>query len=207
MDPATAAFAENQLIALLPTLVAAAGTEEARAACEQDVRRLFASLQPRDVAEAAMAMRAVAAYFNWRTLLARSGRSEASPDQTNRDMSNARTEGRIFDVTERALQRRCTPPPQRAVRAEAKREPREAPAPADEPRPEIPPIERFQPRDRHGAPIPLHLWDQMTVTQRRAAFANPPDRALWDAARAEEEAAMIAEQQAAGAPPGAMPAG
>jgi hypothetical protein len=209
MDAATTAFAERQLAALLPALVAGTATDEARAACEQDVRQLFAALQPRDVAEAAMAIRAVVAYFNWRTLAAKANRSDALPDQT-RILASARAEGRIFDVTERTLERRRTPPPQRSERARPNREPAEAPSTesqAVEPQPAPPPVERFQPRDRHGAPIPLHLWDQMTVTQRRAAFANPPDRALWDAAREEEAAAMLAEQQAPDAASGVMPAG
>jgi len=69
-----------------------------------------------------------------------------------------------------------------------------------------PPIERYQPRDRHGEPIPLHLWELMTGKQRRAAYGDPSDRALWDAALEEEEA-MIAEQRAQDAAAAAKPAG
>ena len=53
----------------------------------------------------------------------------------------------------------------------------------------------FQPRDRHGNPIPLHRFQDMTPAQRRATYIFPRSAELEAIAVAEQEA-MIAQQAA-----------
>ena len=68
----------------------------------------------------------------------------------------------------------------------AKRAPEQPPAP--------PP--RYSPRDRFGNPIELWRWEDMSMAQRRAVYADPAQVAVLEAALAEEAAAMAAQAAA-----------
>ena len=63
--------------------------------------------------------------------------------------------------------------------------------PDDDPIPHLP---QFQPRDRHGNPIPLYRFRDMTLLQRRATYGDPYDTAAWAAATEEEDAAIAAQK-------------
>jgi hypothetical protein len=154
-----------------------------RAARQEDARTLFASLNPRDAVEAALAAQAVLAHFTALAMYKRAADASLAPPDALRLSSAARAEARAFKTTAKDLEKRHT----QAAKETA----------ADEPPQEIeqvPPIEVFQPRDRYGNPIPMWRNDLMTRKQKRAAY-NFQDKAAWEEARLEEEA-TIAEQRA-----------
>jgi hypothetical protein len=177
-------FIARQIEAVCDALPAARDDPpEVRSARREDARALFASLNPRDAVEAALAAQAVLAHFTSLAMYKRAADLSLAPVDALRLNSAARAEARGFKTTAKDLDKR---------RAQAAK-----PADADEPPPEIeqiPSIEVFQPRDRYGNPIPLWRNDLMTRKQKRAAY-NFQDKAAWEEARVEEEA-MIAEQKA-----------
>ena len=71
------------------------------------------------------------------------------------------------------------------------------PAPEPEQQPDddpIPHLPQFQPRDRHGNPIPLYRFRDMTPKQRRATYGDPYDTATQAIAIEEEDAAIAAQK-------------
>lgn len=127
-----------------------------------------------------------------------------SDEKALRLRAGATAASRSFDTALRTLDKRQNP--DSAARPEGKpasKRPsaaaQKAPPPADSDPPAAPApiqdIELFQPRDRHGKPIPDWRYEWMTMAQRRATYCYPRNPELEAVAIAEEEA-MIAEQAA-----------
>jgi hypothetical protein len=123
---------------------------------------------------------------------------KTEPSVAARARTGAAALSRVRLATLRALQK----PPASAPVAARRRTPAKRSVdpipepPAPEP---IPAQERsYVPRDRFGNQIPPWRWSDMTMAQRSAAFADPAQTALREAALAEE-AAMIAAQAGADA--------
>jgi len=172
-------------------------------------RELFFSLQPRTPFEAILAARAVALHLRGMDLLARAARPDIPDEKAQRLTASAIAAGRSVDAAERILTKR------QGKQDAAAKPARRAPAATRAAQPAEPlPIthhEFFQPRDRHGKPIPDWRYEWMTMAQRRAAYAYPRNPAYEAEALAEEEK-MIAEQaemdrQAAAQAPGEPPTG
>jgi len=157
-------------------------------------RELFFSLQPRTPLEAVLAARAVAACNANMDMYGRAAAPGASTEQAQRIRASATAAARSFDTAIRTLKKEQG--------AQDKPAPRRAPAAARAAQPEqpvqpvpVPQHEFFQPRDRHGNPIPDWRHEWMTMAQRRAAYCYPRNPDLEALAVAEEEK-MIAEQAA-----------
>jgi len=123
--------------------------------------------------------------------LERAAKPGVGGETAGRLRGNALAAARFYKSTLHALRKRSQPdaeplPSTRAAAAARKSEP-----PPQEIEP-IPHIEVFQPRDRRGKPIPRWRNDLMSRKQKNATY-NPRDKAAWDLAREEEDAA-IAEQ-------------
>ena len=177
-------FITRQIEAVCDALPAGRNdSPEVRAARQEDARTLFTAMQPRDAVEAALAAQAVLAHFTALAMYKRAADPALAPPDVLRLNSAARAEARAFKTTTKDLDKRRV---QAAKDAADDEPPREIE--------EIPHIEVFQPRDRHGNLIPMWRNDLMTKKQKRAAY-NFQDKAAWEEARLEEEA-MIAEQQA-----------
>jgi hypothetical protein len=167
----------------------------ARAAHRHNAARtMVIGMHPVDAVEAAIAIAATIAFFASVSLHARA----TSIGATEREATNlsrvAMAEHRAFNAGVRDLDKRHAPaePPARQ-RASRPQKP-EAEPEAIDPDP-IPHLPQFQPRDRHGNPIPLYRFRDMTRLQRRATYGDPFDKAAWDLATEEEEV-LIAEQKA-----------
>lgn len=179
-------FAQRQIDAACDALPSIKNeTPEARAARREDAHTLFADLNPRNAVEAALAAEAVLAHFNSMAMYARAGEPDRPEPEVMRLTSAARSEARSFKATTKDLEKRRA--------AEAKATGAEAAAQEPEFKP-IPRLEVFQPRDRHGQPIPRWRNDLMTPKQKHATY-RPHDHDAWAEATIEEDA-MIAEQQA-----------
>ena len=159
-------------------------------------RAMVIAAHPADPIEAALAITAAVAY---QASLA-SNALAASPGltglQSNRYARTAIAQDRAFRAGVAALAKHRGAIAQPAT---PKRD-RTASPPGSEPEPQpdddpIPHLPQFQPRDRHGNPIPLYRFRDMTPLQRRTTYGDPYDTAGWAAATAEEDAA-IAEQKA-----------
>jgi len=160
----------------------------------QCARTMFFALQPRDAAEAAAAVRAVAAHFAAIDMHYRAFRPGLSDDTAMRLRASANTCARAADAGQRALRKPPVAAPPKPRKADAPVPPSPAPAPSP-PVPLDPSTLRFYPRDRYGNTIRLWQPEQLTKAQLYAALACPRDPELEAAAIAEEEA-MIAEQAA-----------
>ena len=110
------------------------------------------------------------------------------------DLNPHRTRGRLRRLQVLDLHRGATTQPAnpKRARASSKAAPEPEQQPDDDPMPHLP---QFQPRNRHGEPIPLYRFRDMTRLQKLATYGDPYDTAAWTAATEEEDAA-IAEQQA-----------
>ncbi len=210
-DPADQAdfnFVNHALDTLADDRMAEAGAARRKAS-----RALFNAMAPHDDAEAALVALAVAAYHGAMDSFARADEPGASNEIVIRLRSNALAAARSYAATLRLLRKpqstagketargqtvksrpqNHTPPP---VEPNATPD-AEAEAAVDSPPP--PPRQQFQPRDKHGQPIPLFRNELMTLAQRRAAYCDPQD-ADYPAKCAEaiaEETAAIAAQAAA----------
>lgn len=159
----------------------------------QDARVMAAALHPADIIEAATAVLATVAYYASLALHA----CATQPGQTAREATAlcrvALAEHRAHSTGVRDLAKRHAPAEPSRQRAERTRpSPIEAEVPDESPIPHLP---QFQPRDRHGEPIPLYRFRDMTPKQRRATYGDPYDTATW-AIATEEEEEMIAAQKA-----------
>ncbi len=195
------AFAARMLKELsAATSAGAADSEADRDENRQTTRELFASLNPRDAAEAQLAAIAIAAAQSAMDNFARAAQPGVADDAAIRLRGSALTAGRTYAAALRTLRKRQSEPAATRRPAAAPKPaavPRPAPA-ADPPRPAaVPAPDRdvFQPRDRFGKPIPIFRTEQMTRAQLLATLAWPRDPALEAAAVAEEEV-TIAEQAA-----------
>jgi hypothetical protein len=196
---ATTAFATSDLFArMLQDMTAAIpvrdlDTPQRVAQRYQDAQEMAAALHPADIIEAATAVLATIAYYASLALHA----AATEPGQTAREATAlcrvALAEHRAHNVGVRDLAKRhapAEPPRQRTERTRPS--PIETEAPDDSPIPHLP---HFQPRDRHGDPIPLYRFRDMTPKQRRATYGDPYDTAT-QAIAIEEEEEMIAAQKA-----------
>jgi hypothetical protein len=156
-------------------------------------------MHPRNATEAMLAAETIGAHHVIMDCYRVALRPDTDPAVAARARSSAAATSRVRLANLRALDRRSAAPaaprsrpPARQDRAPA------APEPALEP---IPVHERaYVPRDRFGQPIPLWRWAEMTMTQRRAAFADPGLVAVREEALAEEAALIAAQGGDAGEP-------
>ena len=183
----------NCLLRMLAAALPSEGlTPEIIAENLEFARAMFFAFQPHDAAEAAAAIRAVAAHFASMDMHARAFKPGLSDDTVMRLRASTNTCTRVADAARRALRKppAATPKPRRSEAAH------EAAAPAPPPAvPCDPSALRFYPRDRYGNTIRLWQPEQLTQAQLHAALACPRDPELEAVAIAEEEA-MIAEQAA-----------
>jgi hypothetical protein len=196
---AQTAFAASDLFArmlqdMIPAIpVRDLDTPQRVAQRHEDARAMATALHPADIIEAATAILATVAYYASLALHA----SATQPGQTAREATAlcrvALAEHRAHRTAVLDLAKRhapTDPPRQRAERTRPS--PVEPEPPDDDPIPHLP---QFQPRNRHGDPIPLHRWQDMTPKQRRATYGDPYDTAT-QAIATEEEEEMIAAQKA-----------
>jgi hypothetical protein len=166
-----------------------ATTPESRAKILFDARREFAAFNPTNAADARLAAFAIASMLGAVDSLERAAKPGVGGESTGRLRGNALAAARFYKSTLKEMRKRSEPDaePQPKSRATAAK----APPPPEEFEP-IPHLEMFQPRDRRGKPIPRWRNDLLTRKQKLAAYA-PHNKAAWDEAREEEDAA-IAEQ-------------
>ena len=204
-------FIKSLLQSLSGTLPASAGADpEAWAEQWEAARELFYALRPRDPVEAVLAARVVTAHHAMMDMNARAALPGATDEKVLRLRASAAAASRSFDVAMRTLEKRQKPAAEPATQPAAQRQPKRgsepprrassqvdaAPAPDDEPleqTEEVSDLDFFQPRDRHGNPIPNWRYEWMTMAQRRATYCYPRNPELEAEAIAEEEK-MIAEQ-------------
>ena len=163
---------------------------------QEVARAMVIATHPADPIEAALAISAAVAY---QASLA-SNALAASPGLTgvesNRYARTAIAQDRAFRAGVVALAKHrgaaAQPANSQRARTSSRRQPEPEQQPDNDPIPHLP---QFQPRNRHGEPIPLYRFRDMTPMQRRATYGDPYDTAAWAAATQEEDAA-IAEQQA-----------
>jgi hypothetical protein len=163
---------------------------------QEIARAMVIAAHPADPIEAALAISAAVAYqasLSCSTLAASPGLTSL---QSNRYARTAIAQDHAFRAGVAALAKHRGGTAQSAApkrtRTSSHPAPEPEPQPDDDPIPELP---QFQPRNRHGEPIPLYRFRDMTPLQRRATYGDPFDKAAWDLATEEEEVA-IAEQQA-----------
>ena len=212
-DPADAFLATRYAARLIDRIAAAIPAPDpqdpdpdAAADTKQDAAEMFRSMRPRSHVEAAFAASAVIAHFTSLSLHARAAAAGLAPDKAPRLCNAAMAEQRSFQAAVRELERHQAPPQAEPATA-ARRRTRDAPdAEPEKPFVPIPHIEEFQPRDRHGCPIPKWRCELMTRAQKLALYGDPNDKSLWETAIAEEEI-MIAEQLAQDAAAGISPQG
>jgi hypothetical protein len=207
-----------------------AGTWPAGSAedCPKAARAALDALQPRDIVEAMLAARMIAAHHATMDDYRRAMQPGISDADSVRLRNNAIAAARSFDAALRTLDKRRSPgtsargqaPGSSAPRIEsgggqaptdkpsqphkqaAKAQPVQPtpPAPRDRPPPEadapFPSRRQYVPRDKHGEPIKLWRWEDMTMAQRRAAYGDPDNAEVQAIALAEEAAMIEAEQDA-----------
>ena len=158
-------------------------------------RAMVIAAHPADPIEAALAISAAVAY---QASLA-SNALAASPGltslQSSRHARTAIAQDRAFRAGVAALAKHrgaaAQPATPKRARTASRQQPEPEPQPDDDPIPHLP---QFQPRDRHGNPIPLYRFRDMTPKQRRATYGDPYDTATWAAATEEEDAAIAAQK-------------
>jgi hypothetical protein len=192
LDPALAEYHLGLILGALPALEDAAATLARRDA----IRTAFLAMRPRNPMEAMMAAEAIIAHHAIMDCFRVALLPDTDPAVAARARTSAATLSRVRLATLRALQRPPASAPAAArPRTPAKRSVDPIPEPpAPEP---IPTQERsYVPRDRFGNQIPPWRWSDMTMVQRRAAFADPAQTALREAALAEEAAIIAAQTEA-----------
>jgi hypothetical protein len=182
----------EQLTAALPPLESE--SPAANALRHEVARAMVIATHPADPIEAALAISAAVAY---QASLA-SNALAASPGltslQSNRYARTAIAQDHAFRAGVAALAKHRGVPahPATAKRARTASSPESEPVPQPDDDP-IPHLPQFQPRDRHGNPIPLYRFRDMTRLQRLATYGDPFDTAAWTAAAEEEDAAIAAQ--------------
>jgi hypothetical protein len=166
-------------------------------------RAAVAALQPRDIVEAMLATRMIAAHQATMDGSQRAMQPGVSDTDAVRLRNNAIAAARSFDAALRTLEKRRQAP------ADAPAKPRRqaAPPPPDVPDAvtPIPHRPRFEPRDKAGSPIPRWRSEDMTMAQRRATYGDPDDVELQAIALAEEAVMIEAEQRPAAGQDGNAP--
>ena len=192
---ATAIFALmlDQLDDALPPLATDAPTVTAR---RRDVARaMVLAAHPTGPIEAAMAISTALAYQASLTSTALAAAPGLTAIQSNRHARTAIAQHRAFQTGIAALAKHRAPAQPATTTGRTRHASRQQPEPEARDDSPIPSLPQFKPRDRHGNPIPLHRWQDMTRKQKLATYGDPYDTAAWAAATEEEDAA-IAEQQA-----------
>jgi hypothetical protein len=156
------------------------------------------ALQPRDMIEAMLAARMIAAHHATMDGYRRAMQPGVSDAEAVRLRNNAIAAARSFDAALRTLEKRQGPsekpsqPDRQAARVQ-----HAPPAPGEIPPDAETPIVRrrqYVPRNKNGEPIALWRFEDMTMAQRRATYGDPDDVELQAIARAEEEAMIAAER-------------
>jgi hypothetical protein len=159
------------------------------------------ALQPRDMIEAMLAARMIAAHHATMDGYRRAMQPGVSDAEAVRLRNNAIAAARSFDAALGALEKRQGPaekpsqPDRQAARVQ--HAPPAPPEPGETlPDAETPIVRRRQyvPRNKNGEPIALWRFEDMTMAQRRATYGDPDDVELQAIARAEEEAMIAAER-------------
>jgi hypothetical protein len=184
----------GQLTDALPPLETE--TPAANALRHEVARAMVIAAHPADPMEAALAISAAVAYQASLASNALAASPGLTGDQSNRYARAAIAQDRAFHAGVAALAKHrgaAAQPvtPQRA-RTSSHKQPEPEQQPDDDPIPHLP---QFQPLNRHGEPIPLYRWQDMTPKQRRATYGDPYDTAT-QASATEEQDAAIAEQKA-----------
>jgi hypothetical protein len=166
-------------------------------------RAALEAMRPRDLIEAMLAARMLAAHHASMDGYRRAMQPDTSDADAIRLRNNAIAAARSFDTALRTLEKRQEPAeaasqPRRQP-ARSQRLPPTQPAASDTAPPEadapMPPRPQYVPRNRHGEPIALWRWEDMTMSQRRAAYGDPDNEHLRAIAIAEEEAMIEAERR------------
>jgi hypothetical protein len=180
----------EQLADALPPLETESPTANARR--QEVARAMVIAAHPADPIEAALAISAAVAYQASLACNALAAAPGLTGVQSNRHARTAIAQDRAFHAGIAALAKHRGAAAPQGARTASRQQPEPEPQPDDDPIPHLP---QFQPRNRHGEPIPLYRWQDMTPKQRRATYGDPYDTATW-AAATEEEEAMIAAQKA-----------
>ncbi len=207
----------DYLLGMLAGSLPPAADEQASLARREAVRLAFRALRPRNAMEAMLAAEAIAAHHVIMDCFRIALSPETEPAAAARARSNAATLSRVRLATLRAPEKQKAPAPatprpatparQKAHVAKRLEAPEAAEPAQQEPPPterELPPIELprmelptepppYLPRDRFGHPIERWRWEDMTMAQRRAAYAEPGRVAVREEALAEEAAAIAAQ--------------
>jgi hypothetical protein len=201
LDPAFIDHLLGALVGALPP----AKDEQAAIARREAIRVAFLSMRPRTPTEAMLAAETIGAHHVIMDCFRVALSPDTDPTAAARARSNAATLSRVRLANLRAL---AKPPPVPATvqtRSPAKRNANagrqlDAASPEEPAQEQIPTQQRtYFPRDRFGKPIPLWRWQDMTMAQRRATYAEPRNVGALREAALAEEAAMIAAQAAADA--------
>jgi hypothetical protein len=164
----------------------------ASAARRQEVARaMVIATHPADPIEAALAISAAVAYQTSLTCSALAAAPGLDGVQSNRHARTAIAQHRAFHAGVQALDMHrgattAQPVTPRRTRTASRGQPEPEPQPDNDPIPHLP---QFQPRNRHGEPIPLYRFRDMTRLQKLAVYGDPFDTAAWAAATEEEDAA------------------
>jgi hypothetical protein len=182
----------DQLTAALPPLETE--TPAANALRHEVARAMVIAAHPTDPIEAALAISAAVAYQASLASTALAAAPGLTSLQSSRHARTAIAQDHAFRAGVQALAKHRGLAAQPATPKRA----RTASPPGSEPEPQpdddpIPHLPQFQPRDRHGNPIPLYRFRDMTPKQRRATYGDPYDTATWAAATEEEDAAIAAQ--------------
>ena len=167
-----------------------------------NAREQFAAFNPQNAAEAQLAAFAIAAMEGAMDNLQRATQPDLSAEKAGRLRGSALAAGRFYFSVYRTLRKSAATKPERPASSAPPAQPaKDEPCPPGYIRlaPGAEPIkhyETFQPRNRHGKPIPQHRFQDMTPAQRRATYTFPRDPELEAIAVAEEEAMIAAEQAA-----------
>jgi hypothetical protein len=195
-DPSDPAFLDH-LIATLAGTWPDGSAEERRGAALAALQ----ALQPRDMIEAMLAARMIAAHHATMDGYRRAMQPGVSDAEAVRLRNNAIAAARSFDAALRTLEKRQGPsekpsqPDRQAARVQ--HAPPAPPASGETPPDAETPIVRrrqYVPRNKNGEPIALWRFEDMTMAQRRATYGDPDDVELQAIARAEEEAMIAAER-------------
>ncbi|HXA25204.1 MAG TPA: hypothetical protein VNW90_23210 [Acetobacteraceae bacterium] len=200
LDPAFTDY----LIAGLAGALPPAKDEEAGRARREAIRVAFLSMRPRNPTEAMLAAEAIGAHHVIMDCFRVALLPETDPTAAARARSNAATLSRVRLANLRALEKppapATVPPKPSAKRISDAGRQVDIPIPEEAAQEQIPTQERtYFPRDRFGNPIPLWRWQDMTMAQRRATYAEPRNVVALQEEALAEEAAMIAAQAAADA--------
>ncbi len=196
LDPAFTDY----LLSVLASTLPAAEDEAADVMRREAIRAAFRSMRPRTAMEAMLAVEAITAHHVIMDCFRVALLPGTDPAAAARARSNAATLSRVRLATLRLLEKQQVPAPATVQPARTARKKVDAAKPVEVPDAAAPPQERptmeperYLPRDRFGKPIEPWRWEDMTMAQRRATYADPRQVAVREAALAEETAAIATQ--------------